>query len=354
MTAPYKILIHQSSFNALSVYQKEIAAGKIPGQYLNRELIENKTDIPSNKSFLECLLNTKRPRIYAESEVLGDGSDWTQDELRLLGDISIVVPVTVYDNGAHSNPLINDEPFQASLIYTPGALLRNDRGNEPADLAEVARAGHIDPEGYYKLYERRLLPAFSHASQRAGEQGRKALVTLPGIGCGQFAGPFRGQMEEHLKAALLRLLETHSKNMPDLQVVYYDPYSACQNENYEIEPISCLVRPLTQGNRGKSQLCPPIQYQKGGEDYSACELFSIVAWDHVSWPGNDFYGGMRATDDGVKAAATDSMSKMTGIEGRYDPIQNKYQPPNPYNTWEEVVEDKSLRLIVEDNLAIYP
>jgi len=42
-------------------------------------------------------------------------------------------------------------------------------------------------------------------------------------------------------------------------------------------------------------------------------------WDHVSWPGNDFYGGSRSTDDGVKAAATDSMAALTGVEGRYAP-----------------------------------
>ena len=37
------------------------------------------------------------------------------------------------------------------------------------------------------------------------------------------------------------------------------------------------------------------------------DLFSVVAWDHVSWPGNDFYAGQRKTDDGVKAAATTAM-----------------------------------------------
>ena len=56
-----------------------------------------------------------------------------------------------------------------------------------------------------------------------------------------------------------------------------------------------------------------------GDDFSGCILFSIVAWDHVSWPGNDYFGGSRSTDDGVKAAATDSMAVLTGIEGHYDP-----------------------------------
>jgi len=62
-------------------------------------------------------------------------------------------------------------------------------------------------------------------------------------------------------------------------------------------------------------------------------LYSIVAWDHVSWPGNDFFVGSRATDDGVKAAATNSMSVLTGVKGEYDPTRGKYQPPQPYTNW---------------------
>ena len=81
-----------------------------------------------------------------------------------------------------------------------------------------------------------------------------------------------------------------------------------------------------------------------GDDFSACLLTSIVAWDHVSWPGNDFYGGSRCTDDGVKAAATDSMAALTGVEGRYDPGCGAYVPPPPFHTWEELVIGKGLRL----------
>jgi hypothetical protein len=93
------------------------------------------------------------------------------------------------------------------------------------------------------------------------------------------------------------------------------------------------------GNGAKSQLCRPAAYAEEGDDFAACSLFSIVAWDHVSWPGNDFYTGARATDDGVKAAATSSMSVLTGVEGIYDPAGGKYQPPKPYRNWNEVVHE---------------
>ncbi len=101
-----------------------------------------------------------------------------------------------------------------------------------------------------------------------------------------------------------------------------------------------MVRPLTvPGNQRKSQLCRPVAYSERGDDFSDCALYSIVAWDHVSWPGNDFFLGSRATDDGVKSAATNSMSALTGVEGEYDPAHGKYQPPKCYRNWYAVVED---------------
>lgn len=68
-----------------------------------------------------------------------------------------------------------------------------------------------------------------------------------------------------------------------------------------------------------------------------------------------FTAGSRATDDGVKAAATSSMSVLSGVEGRYDPACGRYQPPQPCRSWGEVVaarvNEGSLRLW--DPLAVW-
>ena len=69
-----------------------------------------------------------------------------------------------------------------------------------------------------------------------------------------------------------------------------------------------------------------------------------MAWDHVSWPGNEYYSGARATDDGVKAAATSSMASMTGIEGHHNPASASYDPQLPFRNWKAVVLGKSLQL----------
>lgn len=286
------------------------------------------------------LVDTKKPQIFAEMAVAGDGSDWSLTELRLLGDVSIAVPVTVFDDANHDAPTPHAHPFSGMLIFTPGALLRNGRGHTPADWEETTTPdGELLTEGYYNLYRRRLLPVFRYINHHA-RKPRSGFVTVPGLGCGQFAGPFRGQLGRRLQVVLERLLNEHGDSFPNLRAVYFDPYSECENARREIRGISFMVRPLRiPGNEAKSQLCRPVTYAEQGDDFSDCTLYSIVAWDHVSWPGNDFFIGSRTTDDGVKAAATSSMTVLTGTEGQYDPVRGKYQPRQPYSSWAAVVGD---------------
>lgn len=352
---PYHVLLHHQAFDRAKAYHHALQTGEAQaGHYLQNSLSQTNVAQLTPEAFLEHLIRTKRPQIFAESAVSGDGSDWNQTELSILGDVGIATSVTVFDNGRHTAPTVHNPPFEATLLFVAGALLRSAGSAPPADWAEATRDGAIDPTGYYQLYERRLLPSFLYANELAGQQGKRAFITLPGLGCGQFAGPFHGQLGNQLKQVLIRLLHRYGRHLPHLQAVYFDPYSECQNERYQIEGISLLVRPLTQGNAPKTQLCPPEHYAEAGDDFSGCTLFSFVAWDHVSWPGNDFYIGSRATDDGVKAAATNVMTVMTGLEGHYNPHRFHYQPPANYRTWDEVISAQALQLQVQDRLRLYP
>jgi hypothetical protein len=260
----------------------------------------------------------------------------------------------VYDNGRHRAPDVHSEPFAATLLYTPGALLRNGRGQPPADWAEVVIDGEIDALAFDGLYERRLLPVLLYANRVCGAQGSKALLTIPGLGCGQFAGPFAGQLGRRLEQSLYMLLERHHQQLPHIEAVYFDPYSECENARHRIGRLHYLVRPLLQGNEAKPQLCPPQQFAEPGDDFSGLRLFSIVAWDHVSWPGNDFYIGSRATDDGVKAAATDSMRALTGVQGHYHSASRSYLPPSDYSDWAEVIQKENVELHSRGRTSVFP
>ena len=344
---PVELIVPEPTRRRLAGYLNALRAGSVaPGEYLRRCLGNCSLADLQAEGLLERLMDTKIPRLYAQSEVAGDGRDWNLIELGLLGDLSVAVPVTVFDDGTHSAPAIHAEPFDASLVFVPGALLRNGQGLPPADWAELTSdGGTLNTEGFYGLYERRLLPVFAHIERRNAGKGKRGLVTVPGLGCGQFAGPFAGKLGLVLQKTLERFLQTHGRSFPSVKAIYYDPFNECGNERYSIHGIAFMVRPLLHGNAAKAQLCLPTTYEEAGDDFSDCDLFSIVAWDHVSWPGNDFFGGHRATDDGVKAAATSSMHAITGIEGSYDASRCAYLPPPDYKTWGEVVTRNGLRTL---------
>lgn len=66
--------------------------------------------------FFDALRNTKPPLIFAESAVAGDGSDWNLTELAIPGEISIAVPVMIFDNGHYSAPVPHAEPFKGTWV----------------------------------------------------------------------------------------------------------------------------------------------------------------------------------------------------------------------------------------------
>jgi len=342
----YSIIVPSETLARTRSYLSALQHGRVEaGRLVDQRMEDSKFQWDSVTDLLGHLVETKKPQIFAESQVRGDGSDWNLTELGLLGDISVATEVTIFDNGSHSNPSMHVPPFRGTLVFTPGALLRNDRGLAPADWAEVTNLdGTLSFDGYHALYRRRLAPVLRWISSHANAGGG-AFVTIPGIGCGQFAGPFRGLLGSQFSLVLRRLIRELAPELSNIRVLYFDPYGECSNDRCEIDGVQFLVRPLlAPGNELKSQLSRPSSFAEEGDDFSACALYSIVAWDHVSWPGNDFYAGARATDDGVKAAATDSMRAITGVDGHYDPRRSMYLPPAPYRTWASVVDRLKLRL----------
>ena len=338
----HSIIIPPETRKRSKIYLDQLINGKSQaGKLLNRRIGRKPLEKFSEFDLLAELFQTKIPQIFAESAVYGDGSDWNLIELGLLGDISVGVPVEIFDNGHHTTPTVHHQPFHGTIVFTPGALLCNGCGCTPADWDEVVGSdGTISPEGCFTLYKRRLLPVLEWINAHSTKSGAPAFITIPGLGCGQFAGPFRGTLGKMLQSVLKRLIENHGSDLQQIRAVYFDPYSECTNHREKIYGINFLVRPLrAPGNAHKSQLCPPSAYEDTIGEFEGCAFYSLVAWDHVSWPGNDFFIGSRCTDDGVKAAATSSMFGITGIEGRYDANRHAYMPPEPFSVWGEVVSD---------------
>lgn len=344
----YRILLSGETKKRIDAYRDDVNHKEIePGERLKNVISQWPVSRLSSDIIIRALLESKEPCIFAESALKGDGSDWNTAELSILGDMSIHMPVTIYDNGLHRHPARHQPPIQGNLIYVPGALLRNGQGLRPADWDVVDENGidpDIDIEAYYRLYECRILPGLQYAGTLAESRGRKALVTMPGLGCGAFAGDFRGKLQLLFRDVLEKILENHQAELHGIAALWYDPYQGCPPSRRKIGTVDFMVRPLGENGTVIPQLCSPDTYSEEGDDFSNCELFSFVAWDHVSWPGNDFWLGSRSTDDGVKAAATDTMFRMTGVRGRYNPKSSTYDPPEGYRCWYQVVRKNGMTI----------
>lgn len=345
---PYKIVLSEKTLNDINEYKLYLANEIKPGAFLAEVLRKKEYTLKeigsiTTEEFIELLLATKRPQFFAETSIKGDGSDWNTTELKLLGDINVIASVTIYDNGVWgrgSKPKEHTPPFEGELLFTPGVLLRGDKFiGELPDLVEVTKIKKgrrvIDQEAYNAVVERRLLPLLAHANSRSTPE-KPAMIVLPGIGCGAFAGDFKGRMASYLDKALVALLEKHKSKFPNIGTVYFDPFNECDKRTETIGGINYHVEP----SRGtKPQLSHPAVF---GADPSKCTFFKIVAWDHVSLPGNDYFINIRDTDDGAAGAATNIMQVITGVEGNYS--RKGYRPPEPYTSWEWVAKEKNVRL----------
>ncbi len=351
MLPGYEIVISEKTLAHILSYKKDIEDGTaVAGDRLKKHLPASSTE-----EFIAALLATKQPRIFAESEIRADGTDWTHRELSLLGDINVAMTVDVFDNGAwdtnDSHFSLHTPPLKAALLFTPGPLLGVGtafKGISP-DYAEVTTNGNIDQTKYNDLMERRLLPLFIHANDAAGKSGHKALVVLPGIGAGAFAGKFKGTMGGHLDLALRHMLAKHGANMPHISTVVLDAFNEGTNTRQNIAGVDYRTRPSAL-KPALPQLSNPVSWEENGDDFLQYRLYKVVAWDHASLPGNDFFGASRFTDDGVAAAATNSMQVVTGVSGHY--TKGAYNPPSGYSDWEDVAVKNGVNLLVRGNAKI--
>lgn len=346
----YTVVTSKNNIDKFFNYLTKVNANvNVCGEYYRNIIVNNEyADNLDKKSLIrfQQLLNTKRPQIFAESQIVGNGVDWNNDELSILGDVSVCIDVTVYDDGNHITPKVHDKTFEATLMYVPGVILAN---NGLSDYQEVVNHGKLDYNKFRDIYIRRLVPVLKYANDHALGLNKKALITMPAIGCGVFSGNFG---KDTLKDMLVNVMKHILSNymFENIEAIIFDPFISLKfnkNESYEFNHTKFMIKPSILGGN-KQQLANPNTMINSDH----CRLYSIVAWDHVAWPGNDFYIDSRMTDDGVKSAATNMMFKITNIKGDYDKRYFKYLPPRNFFTWEDVVKHYKLSLNCK-NLKVY-
>lgn len=190
----YDIVLSQESLDKIISYKNDLIAEKLaPGCYLKNILDANKSTLKqiSTERFVEYLLLTKKPLLFATHGYKGGGVDWNEAEFQILGDINIAMNVNIYDNGVwvkkHPNFRVHNRPLNGALLFTPGPVLRSKKKTEiNPDMKEVISGNAIDQEHYNRLIERRLMPLFYYANENAKLDEKQAFITIPGIGCVYF------------------------------------------------------------------------------------------------------------------------------------------------------------------------
>ena len=259
--------------------QNETKLEQVAGAHFRKQLEINGHSVKDMdlETFARLLVQSKIPKVFAESGVNHDTSDWTLQEEDILGDISVDVEVDFYNDGGHGASYKNhQQPIAAHLAYVPGALLRSDKSGTSADLAEVIVDGKLDKERLNALYERRLLPQLVQISANAQQAGKKAAITVPGIGTGMFAGKYGGEIKQAFREALENVLEKHQALLPAIDIVHYDPYNGDAAKARKIGHMDYRVCP-SSAMKTTGQLVYPE-----GSSADTHTLTSFVAWDHFS------------------------------------------------------------------------
>jgi len=315
---------------------------------------------------MNLLLKTKMPTIFAESSNLHHQHNWSQEEISLLGDFTIAMKTTVYHDGKWNNggtkvatSYNEKDRFTAHLLFVPGALLsqpsiKKDINEGSPDIKEVIVNGKLDTARLKALYTRRLLPALLHANATTTSE-KGAYVTIPGLGCGQFISS-KYCDKKTLKGILAKIIKEilieNKTRLPNIRAVRFDPNtegSTNLNGSITEDQLDYIVA----NSRYEGLLHKPEHFDK---KYKGCDYFKIVAWDHLSYPGNDWLGGSGATDDGSNCAATDSCYQLTGGKGRYGKSSGQfgYFPPEGYNTWKTLILKKKIYVQTnQQNLHLY-
>ena len=248
------------------------------------------------------------------------------------------------DSGHHHNPH-QASPLAVRLAFVSGLILTN-----APNISDNAPGLNLK-----EAYSGRFQALFAALDAWGNQHQKPVFVSIPGIGCGAFSGPYSGMLGAPLKAALGHAV--FQLQLKWVRHIWFDPYSELldnKGSTYQIGPDTHLH---LQPSYSDSNPIASLQFERMTEKLQLQHenyLFAkVVAWDPLSWPGNDWWGASRATDDGVVAAATSLMSSLTQIPGYYNTEYNGWCPQsNPAATWRQsAIEIKSYPEWVQHLLA---
>jgi hypothetical protein len=261
-------------------------------------------------------------------------------------NLNIAVNVTIYDNCVRSasERSVHTEPFDGYLIFVNAINLGTTSTIECKKI--LNNSNEIDWIKYSEEYNSILLPALFYANKIAKDQGKKAVITIPGIGAGIFGARHDIKVKDELVAFIENSLAKY--NFVDIEKIIIDlwDYEKLKEEktinNVQLKVIATsklLDKSVAEG----SQL-----YNPGSDKI----LFSIVASNKGAMPGCSNFGSIgsaRSTDNCMKAGGTDLYSRLISDEkiGSYNKSGKYYEAPGS-NSWKSYFQQNNFQFNVLD------
>lgn len=287
----------------------------------------------TDQDFLRLIINTKEPKNFGEA-VLDDTERATEagyspTELHILANIGTVIPSYALNDGGHDNSFKNnhnDEPLPCLMGFLSAPLF--SRGSP--DYASLVKDGVIDQKKYTRFLEERMVPMLRQMSKQALDYGKQLDLTLPGLGCGMFAGEFRKTIRKNLYIAMQDILKKHACTLTGIKNIYLDTHDDVGlPRNYDAEhKFGNTAHSITfqcVASKHDTQLRKQLELGKNPDKNTL--LGTVVAADLISWMGNDMWIDSRSTDEGVKGASTYSMVQIACflLPGEFQPGMFEYK-----------------------------
>lgn len=413
---------------ALSSSHAEVRVDYPYGGQVGKNFWENRTDKGAFKQFianiededfLKILVSTKRLSHQLESDPITYSDKtwcWSPTEVSILAGVSTEIRgVTFFSDGARRQKDAKEHPTEnlpkGNLIYCNGLLLGSPIVNKAVDAetienwdekqgSKVKEKKEVEPDSlpsrekdprviqgfnsdqtenfkkvnedfyYQKLFIERLLPVL---------QGKRGVVTLPGIGTGAFAdlGGIPPKLaKDILNEGLQRFIKEEGHKFPEIQAFiceffdYPKPSSSDQKESAIQKPtvsacersgggsVNVIMSPSAY--TGLNVFQPPSAYNEYltnfNGDLNKAEWHVIIPWDPCSFIGNEYFKGpssWQGSNDPPSVINTNALSKLTGIEGDYQAdldkdgketkVKTKSYQPRGYSSWTAAIATQGIK-----------
>lgn len=298
----------------------------------------------SPTEFLRYFTATKRPTEGMTSA----NYQYTKKESSLMNGIQLSIDVEAYNNGkrqeqkaieeknglrrptrlyfvqgAHFGPTPKESTPQLSALTSDDLLIRFKENDGELQY-------QWDDEAFIQRTHDFLYPLFFDINNDAKKEGKKAIIRIPGIGCGLFAGSEPvADVQTKLHKSIEEFLKKNAHKFPEIELIEEDFYRTTGNEivqNGEKQVYENIALVGThRGNKTGELKIPEAMENPATFDSQKNKYYVLVAGNPYAFPGNCGNIGTNPvlssrTDDDTMFFATNLPEKLIRLMREANPV----------------------------------